>query len=540
MSFKKGQKVEVLKHGMLYTGKIINFGILNEFGIPKEYLIEYDIFVPNEQPLREYVPGQFIRAVAATTASSAAPNALPSTTASSAATNMPSYMAEKKIEPFPLNTRVEVWYNGKWEIGTIIRIQKDEKYVVDFVNAGYEANIPRNLIQLPRAAAAARAWPSHLAPKAMPTAEYAALAATPAWKDILKPMPAAAAAAAAMELVPEPMELSEPMEASKPVAVTVSLPMTYRSCSDFGFPLDYLQKCEVLRKKMWKKVRGGLHGTCGYTGPCIGILLLIFERNNIKDLETLTEFLRINSKIYGENLIDAYRRFMAVVNETTGNFLDLCDITPITQTRNGLMGLTNEQEANLLVPQNKVSLVTRSNLVKGPNVISFKTKGLGNSTFHHSMVYVVPEEDMCFILDSWMDNQTGICRIPSCRPFKFIPLRDALVTLNSIQCTPVIAGDIFEKYFMPPPSFVQKVKSQNSSSFYVYVLNQEYIKYVYTTCEYMMIGVLKTNFGGYIRKKKNVKTKRLYKKTNVKNKKPHVRKYIKSKKHRTRRQIRAK
>lgn len=352
-------------------------------------------------------------------------------------------------------------------------------------------------------------------------------------------MPEAAADRTAME-VEEPRAAIVRLVAA---AASVAVPgppavMSYRSCDNFGFTLDFLKKCEGLRQQMWQTVPGDLSGTCGYTGPGIGILLLIFERNNISDNNTLAIFLQKNAEIYGPTLVDARGRFMAVVNETIGNFLDLCDITPVTQTQHGTMGIIKEEEARARVGQYKVSLVNNSNLVKGANVISFKNRGYGTCTFHHSMIYVTSELDMCFILDSWFDNYTKTCRKPSCRQFTFSEVSQALVILNSGSCPQSVARNIFFKYFKAPDTFLYHIGI--NETFYVYVLNQEYVKKIYTICEHNMIGNFKTDFGGSIRKKKKIKTKKLYKKTYVRTKKPHAKRYIRTKKLRTRRQIRAK
>ena len=330
--------------------------------------------------------------------------------------------------------------------------------------------------------------------------------------------------------------------------------LTYRSCDDFRFPTEFLKECERSRK--WVGVTGDLSATCGYTGPGIGLIVLLFERNNISDDNTLRAFLTLpeNVRIFG-HLPRSKEVFKDIVNETIGNFLDLSKRTPVTETKNGVMGIIIERESiaarNMARAANpdamdliddeieKVFLVDNSNIVKGVNIISFKDRSRGSSTFHHSAIYAIPEENICFILDSWYDNYTGTCRQLTCRQFSFEEVKDALVKLNSQSCTVDDAYEIFAKYFQAANAFLNSIARDNS--FYVYVLNQEYIKSVYTKCETSIInGQPKSNLGGYNRNKKNVKTKKLYKKTTVRTKKPHMRRYIRSKKHRTRRQIRAK
>jgi hypothetical protein len=539
MSLKIGQTVEVIKNGIVYSGKIINFGIRNESGIPKQYYIEF--IVPGtagQNVFREYVPFEYIKVVTGAPSWNATPNAWPSA-ASSATTNMASYMAEEP-EPFPVSTRVQVWYNGKWEIGEILRLQSNKTYLVGFKEGGQKSNIPRNLIQPATAAAASPSTnmarnPSWLSTAAATTNAWPSAAASSAAATAVRPAVRAPTAASSASLLPSD-------DTDEAIDIDV-YNKSYRSCQDFNFPINFLQKCEPLRQQLWTKLQGDLSGTCGYTGPAIGVILLLFKGNNITGKTSLNTFLRHRYKKlmtpeFGENFESIREIFMASVTETAGNFLDLCEITAVTQTRRGLMGLIQEEET--YPGQGKVALVDRTNLVNGVNVISFKERGIGNSTFHHSCIYAIPDENKCFILDSWMDNATMICRLPTCRQYSFTEVQDALVVLNSPFCTVKQAYDTFE-YFYPPITFLDRIRqSTRGNTFQVYVLNQEEIKRVYAECETRMIGSIKSLLGGYNHKKKNVKTKKLYKKTNVRTKKPHMRRYIRSKKHRTRRQIRAK
>jgi hypothetical protein len=341
-----------------------------------------------------------------------------------------------------------------------------------------------------------------------------------------------------------------PRAAALPISRAATMPMaaiTYRTCDDFNYPIQFLKECERLRK--WDTVRGDLSATCGYTAPGIGLIVLLFERNKISDEDTLYNFLKVNARVFGSER--TRKCFIDIVNETTGNFLDLINHNPVTQTSHGIMGLiskTDVRAARPAVPNamdivdteiESIYRVNDSIIVRGVNAISFKIRNQ-DSTFHHSALYAKPEENICFILDSWYNNDDGSCRQITCRQFTFNEVRDALVRLNSEGCLPEEAEVIFRIYFLAPKSFLKKIKKYESS-FFVYVLNQEYIKEIYTECERrIMEGQCKSNFGGTSCKKKNIKTKKLHKKRDLRNKKSHARRYIRSKKFRTRRQIRGK
>jgi hypothetical protein len=441
---------------------------------------------------------------------------------------------------FSLNQEVLVLNNLKWIPGKITAVDGNRYYVkfyppIPLGVSHFEQIVPANLIRATEANTGN--MPSHTIAPALPMS----LPIAPA---LPMSLPIAPALPMSLPIAPA-LPMSLPIAPALPVKGEVEVRpaegnrlsmimdedthvMSYRSCQDFDFPIEYLKKCENLRQKMWQKIRGSLSATCGYTGPALGILMLLFKNNDIRGKKSLNSFLRNRYRSliseHGESFKRISEIFMATVNETAGNFLDLCDVTPVTQTRYGLRGLIEEEEISRR--QGKVSIVDRSNIVKGPNIISFKTRGLGECTFHHSMIYAIPEEDKCFILDSWMDNATMECRLPTCRQHSFTEVQNALHTLNSSGCTIDGAKRTF-RYFMPPYTFLDGI--QQGDRFEVYVLDQKYIQIIFSACEFNMVRVFETIFGGYTRKKKNIRTK-----------KSHTRRYIINKKHHTRRQIRAK
>lgn len=316
-------------------------------------------------------------------------------------------------------------------------------------------------------------------------------------------------------------------------------------CSNFDFAIEFLKICE--RSKTWTSVVGDVSAVCGYTGPGVGIILLLFEKNNIHDYQSLQIFLT-SSNI-------TIKFFIDTINETIGNFFDLIDVNPVTETSRGITGLLSEARATQAragdpeamdevhdeVHDEVKKVYPFDTLKYGVNIISF-THRFKPVAFHHATLYVTPDQSMCFILDSWFNNDDTSCRPLSCRGFPFEVVRQSLVRLNAEDCTKDEAAYIFGVLFLAPASFIQKISfGPFLANVFANVLNPDYVKSVYTTCETSIKEGLQTksNLGGSIRKK-NIKTKKLHKKTNIRRKKTHARRYIRTKKLRTRMRIKSK
>lgn len=315
----------------------------------------------------------------------------------------------------------------------------------------------------------------------------------------------------------------------------------YDKCDDFNLAKDFLlHECES--NKAFRTITGGLKGTCGYTGPGIGLVLLIFERNRIVDLRTLNNFLtRCREGRPGDCIKYTSRSFRHVVNEAIASFLDLTAHSPITGVSQGLTGLiahddeleSNEMEiVGMPTPEinRRTRQVTENNLQSGVNVISFKNRMFRGNTFHHSTIYTIPEENRCFILDSWMDNSNLQYRELLCREHRLDEVTDALVRLNSHDVTSDEMKFIFKHFFMGPDTFIHRITDDFRA--YAYVLDRKYMIDVYQTCEHntMVLGHTTSNHGGFVRIKKSKKSRmRKSKKSHTrKSKKNHARK---SKKH---------
>lgn len=210
----------------------------------------------------------------------------------------------------------------------------------------------------------------------------------------------------------------------------------------FDFSIRFLMKCQEI--KTWVKYPGDYSATCGYTGPGIGLILQLFKFNGITNEATLTEFLNRQ----GISL----ECFMQSINETIGNFLDMIRDNPVTKTKYGIMGMIKESIGKIAVPSSaassdsmdvemshdivKVSRVDNTNLVEGANVISFtrdfeSENGVTyfDAPFHHATLYIMADINVCFILDSWRD-QDGSCRPLTCRMHYLDKVKGALVKLN--------------------------------------------------------------------------------------------------------------
>jgi hypothetical protein len=311
----------------------------------------------------------------------------------------------------------------------------------------------------------------------------------------------------------------------------------YDECDDFNFAKNFLlHECES--NKEFRTITGGLQGTCGYTGPGIGLVLLIFERNRIVDLRTLNNFLTRCNQQCTTYSTDSFRH---VVNEAIASFLDLSAHSPITGVTQGLTGLiahddeleSNEMEIVGMPPpeiNRRTRQVTENNLQSGVNVISFKNRMFRGNTFHHSTIYTIPEENRCFILDSWMDNSNLQYRELLCREHRLDEVTYALVRLNSHDVTSREMKFIFKHFFMGPDTFTRRITDEFRA--YAYVLDRKYMIDVYQTCEHntMILGHTTSNHGGFVRMRKSKKSRARKSKTR------HARKFKnrrarKSKKH---------
>jgi hypothetical protein len=316
------------------------------------------------------------------------------------------------------------------------------------------------------------------------------------------------------------------------MAAVTHIPIQVR----FDYAIRFLEFCEG--SKIWRHNPGIYINTCGYTGPGIGLIIKLFEENGIYDDATLQAFL-IRSGLSITNFVD-------IINETIGNFLDLFDENPVTETTQGVFGLIKDQidtthnpdAMDLPIEDLEVYKIDSegSNLSVGVNVISFTSDYLDNVTFHHATIYFLPEEDTCFILDSWMNNYDRRCRPLTYRQFSFQEVKYALIRLNSDDILVEEAQHIFNTYFLAPESFIHlsipmiyETASESMDEvdnpktvFSLFTINPIFIETIYTACETNIRSgeQLESHFGGSLRKKRNTRRKKLRKK----------RKSIKSKK----------
>lgn len=288
----------------------------------------------------------------------------------------------------------------------------------------------------------------------------------------------------------------------------------------FNYAIAFLMHCDS--NKEWN-LKVGCSTTCGYTGPGIGLVILLFEHNQIYNDVTLQAFLNKNRF--------TLKFFRDVINETIGNFADFIDEAPETNTKKGIRGIIEEQQAKLELKATametdqdepieilKIEKINEGTFVKGVNIISFTSRIHVVDTMHHSTLYVIPEQDICFIIDSWI-NPDYSCRPLSFRQFTFTEVRHALLRLNADDATFEETVTIMDRYFMAPPSFSERVRV--FGQILVHAVNPNYIKFIYQECERKISSgeQVKSAFGGYPRKKKNIKSKKYRKRKSIKSKK---------------------
>lgn len=283
------------------------------------------------------------------------------------------------------------------------------------------------------------------------------------------------------------------------------------SASAIDFAINFLTHCE--RQKKWVKIVGYAGATCGYTAPGIGLVIKLFRHNGIYDGNTLMTFLhKVNLTMEG---------FVDIINETIGNFADFIDECPVAGVLSGTRGLLKKEferakpDSTLMVTDepSKVYKVKAggSNLVEGANVISFSSRSDECSTFHHATLYTIPEDNICFIIDSWATpiGTPYECRPLTCRQFSFREVIHALDRLNSDDISTGEATYIFSHYFMAHQNFLQRIPQLGLFS--VFTVSPKYIEEVYNICAMKITSGKQrsSDFGGKSRKR----SRKLHKKT---------------------------
>ena len=296
----------------------------------------------------------------------------------------------------------------------------------------------------------------------------------------------------------------------------VSLPLEIRQADILiSFAIAFLTECD--RTKKWKKISGRFAETCGYTAPGIGLLLQLFTHNGISSPLTLQSYLTRQSI--------TQELFMDIVNETIGNLLDLSPECPVTQTIFGIRGLILLEKYRKPQDPPNVYKVTSggANLVSGPNIISFTGRErFGCETFHHAVLYIIPEVNACYIIDSW-SSQTGACRPVTSRRHNLQEVIGIIDELNSDTITPERTYIILSLYFLAHETMRVVIKENGTVT--VHTIHPLYIQHIYTQCESMIRGRVQTdtNFGGKMRKK--YKNRRTTRGKNRQNKKDRTKKY---------------
>ena len=281
-----------------------------------------------------------------------------------------------------------------------------------------------------------------------------------------------------------------------------------------SFVIATLLECE--RLKIWTKTPGNTSSTCGYTGPGVGVLMIIFKQFrifNLTDLHRWFQNINITPIIFADAL-----------NEIIGNMYDNTDFCPIANVHKGISGLlvadlVHEKAAMKTdIPKVlRVYPVEREcvNLVEGSNIISFVGKAHLIDTFHHATLYIDTPRQKCFIFDSWT-NADGTCRPLVAREHSLPDVKRALDIINfGTEDLDTLVG-IFTHFFLAPGTISDSFRSCGPPQ--AVTVNPVYLKELITTVFHQVItasreGRRLSNFGGKLRKKRNKKTRKLNKKS---------------------------
>ena len=242
--------------------------------------------------------------------------------------------------------------------------------------------------------------------------------------------------------------------------------------------IDFLRYIEG--GKPWSitpgKNPGEVLGTCGYTAPGMTVILLLFDKYLIKNMDDF-------KKVFHATTYKTSPQYVShIINEVIGNLFDLSNYCPLTGKHQGVMGLI--KDSIITKESKKVELLqveydcdiegncTYTNLQNGPNLLSFSTRGQTESdlcTFHHAVVY--QQNNKCYVIDSWSAERGRICRTSSYRQFptqKVLVSLGQLITTTDTELTRKIMGEIFMAY--------QRFVEEADFLITIHITNNEYIE----------------------------------------------------------------
>jgi len=203
-----------------------------------------------------------------------------------------------------------------------------------------------------------------------------------------------------------------------------------------------LKLVENVSKNACSVYSGNPIHTCGYTAPTITILLYYFYINRIDSIskyniikDTLNDdfFRKINSVVqyfYDNNNVHGMGHIHEIEHHGLSSFYTLIHVPQL----NGYKDKDNFLQI-------------------GPNLISFMHRS-NNITIHHACIFVL-EDNHCFIMDSWFDNNSQQSRPITIRPdtYRKNEIIDVLTFISTptiIQSVKQQKKDHFLKYFMAP------------------------------------------------------------------------------------------
>lgn len=263
------------------------------------------------------------------------------------------------------------------------------------------------------------------------------------------------------------------------------------------YALSFLNYCQENRN--WVRITGNLSGTCGYTGPGFYIVLRLFEENGIYDDTTFRQNIARLTNTAED--YDTQRRLLVnIVNETIGHLFDLSDaLCPITGLRYGLSGLAQKEKDTIFrtKPANFYRIATEStNLVPGANLITFTFRG-DCETIHHATLYFIPNENVCYITDSWATSVSypGFeCRLTNSRRYNMSEVITAINILNN-TANIELTRDIMAFFFHSHSSLYVTMLTL-SKTLEVHTTRPEYIKDLYEKVREAVLRGDPTLFGG--------------------------------------------
>jgi hypothetical protein len=200
------------------------------------------------------------------------------------------------------------------------------------------------------------------------------------------------------------------------------------------------ETCNDVKTQRYKGTTKNIEASnvCGFTAPLIAAIMHVFIKKNITNKASFDSVMSSDSLSFHE--------FTALVTETIGHLWDLHD-----DRGYGIEKIYRKNPARFLPDVHKIH-------VNQGYIVSFPLLYNG-ITLHHAYIWF--QDNTCFIVDSWFDNNTRTSRPVSIREFPSEKVFHGLNILDKSDGS------------LPTLKFIQRFMSKYFGSSRNFVINKE-------------------------------------------------------------------